>query len=152
MVKNVKPTAAVSSTSSGVFRWSASAPVGPVQPALANAAHGVVHHLPRGAGGAGHLADRLLREDRLRSRAGSAHGLDMTRRGQADPVAEPKLGHSPRVTQAGWRSSCSWAESSVKHSEIPRSIHFDDGLDDAGLGPGVRREDAGQLVETRPGG
>ncbi len=88
MVKKVKPTAAVASTSLGVLRWSASAPIRPVQPARVAPSKGVVHHVPGRPAGPGHLADRLLREDRRDPRAGPEHRRDMPGRGQADPVAE----------------------------------------------------------------
>ena len=49
------------------------------------------------------------------------------------------LGVNEPVFEHGWRPG--------KSLISPGSVHFDDGLDHARLGPGVRREDVGQLVE-----
>ena len=97
-MKNVNPAAVVTATSSGVFRWSASAPVGPSQPACTMPASASV------------ITSTGVRPVRCISRIDCCGkigwiGTPAARRactwpGVARPIRspKPKLGSSPSVT------------------------------------------------------
>src|SRR5512142_1271538 len=153
MVKNVKPTAAVASTSWGVFRWSASAPVRPIQPAC---------RIPSSASSMTRRGMRPVRAisridcwGKIGSMPAPPRRIASTWPGVARPMRspKPKLGRSPRVTQAGepgsFEDGVVIGRVSGRGRDPLESVDLDDGLDHAGLGPGVRREDLGQLVEGR---
>ena len=70
-----------------------SAPAGPA--CGPGAGHGFIDNLLSGTPSPCHLADRLLPKDGLDARTGPLHRLDMARRRQTDPVAEPEARSQP---------------------------------------------------------